>query len=473
MITEDSYQLIAPERDADEEVQRILLAASQHDLEALQPLLWTGSASVQDPETGFTPLHAAIAACEPDSPTEGVLSNGIDHVQEKPDDPAEIQSAVTTVQFLLQKGAIWNDLDRKDETPACMARRLGLMEIYNILVDAGVRAEMLFSRMKEYEQLYGGSDGDEEEEGEGEGKVGEGGKEGEEVKGKKDEPEETGGPTTTPNEEVNHSASTHKGPHQGLDKSIESPVLQYSHPTLATDASDLTPHAYLSSRLNFHPHRLLDEAGNGVMMSWESDIMNQTAVLLAPTPGLRVLNIGHGLGIIDTALQATAPHTHHIIEAHADVLARLNGDHTGEGGISGIGGRSWAERAGVMIHAGRWQDVLPRLSEQGVVVDAVYFDTFAEDYSALKAFFDSDGGVASLLAEGGRWGFFHGLGADRQVCYDVYTRIVEMDLREAGWEVDWRRIPVPDLEEAGEWEGVKRKYWALNEYRLPICTSVG
>ncbi|KAK5051322.1 Arginine N-methyltransferase 2, partial [Cryomyces antarcticus] len=54
------------EIDTDDKTSEILLAASNHDLETLRTLLRTGSANVQDADTGFTPLHAAIAACEPE-----------------------------------------------------------------------------------------------------------------------------------------------------------------------------------------------------------------------------------------------------------------------------------------------------------------------------------------------------------------------------------------------------------------------
>jgi hypothetical protein len=50
--------------DSSLETQSILLAASNHDVKTLRTLLRTGSASVQDPETKTTPLHAAVAACE-------------------------------------------------------------------------------------------------------------------------------------------------------------------------------------------------------------------------------------------------------------------------------------------------------------------------------------------------------------------------------------------------------------------------
>jgi protein arginine N-methyltransferase 2 len=78
--------------------------------------------------------------------------------------------------------------------------------------------------------------------------------------------------------------------------------------------------------------------------------------------------------------------------------------------------------------------------------------------------------MISLLADTGKWSFFHGQGADRQICYDVYTKILEMDLFEAGYEVKWELLKVPDLEKLKKWNGVKQRYWHLSEYKLPICS---
>ncbi|KAG9604898.1 arginine N-methyltransferase 2, partial [Aureobasidium melanogenum] len=204
--------------------------------------------------------------------------------------------------------------------------------------------------------------------------------------------------------------------------------------------------------------RLLDADKNGVMMSWETDIMQKTVDRLCPEPGLRVLNVGHGMGIIDGIFQDKKVAVHHIIEAHPDVLARMRKD-------------GWYEKPGVKIHEGRWQDVVPKLVEQNEVFDGIYFDTFAEEYKALKEFFTEY--VIGLLDPEGRFGFFNGLGADRQVCYDVYTRVVEMDLFDAGMDTEFEDIHIPDLDEQGEWEGVRRRYWALDNYRMPTCKFVG
>jgi protein arginine N-methyltransferase 2 len=399
--------------------QSILLAAANHDTAALRNLLRNTSANVQDSETGFTPLHAAIAACEPDE--DNIVNvngdtNGDSNVVTE-GQKGEIEGAIKTMKLLFENGAIWNDLDTNGETPGCIAHRLGLKDLYELCVDAGVRAEMLLSRMEEY-QLLG--DDDEEEE---------------------DDEENEDVEEATEGVEIIDISQDAQG-----DKSTENPN-------------------YLASNLTFNRDRLVDDSGNGVMMDWETTLMRRSAELLAPKEGLRVLNVGHGMGIIDGILQEKKPKTHHIIEAHPDVIKRMKD-------------QGWDKKPGVIIHEGRWQDIVPGLVEKGELVDAIYFDTFAEEYKALREFFTEF--VIGLLdpaggpeGEGGKFGFFNGMGADRQIVYDVYNKIVEFDLFEAGFDTEWETIPVPDLDEKGEWEGVRRKYWVLNEYKLPTCTFIG
>lgn len=89
--------------------------------------------------------------------------------------------------------------------------------------------------------------------------------------------------------------------------------------------------------------------------------------------------------------------------------------------------------------------------------------------------------LLSPVSDGGKFSFFHGLGADRRISYDVYTRVVEMDLFEAGLETKWEVVPLKrdgeeegedrDMEEGGKvWDGVRRRYWVLREYKLPVCS---
>ena len=234
-----------------------------------------------------------------------------------------------------------------------------------------------------------------------------------------------------------------------------SPEAVISHATVANEiAQDVSPAAYLSSRLCFTDGKLLDEQHNGVMMAWETSIMKQSADALLTTPGQRFLNIGFGMGIIDSCVQShpNKPSEHHIVEAHPDVLADMKS-------------KGWHDKVGVVIHEGQWQDVLPRLAGEGLTFDGIYYDTFAESYHAFKDFFSEH--VLGLLGQDGHWSYFNGMGADRQISYDVYQKIVELDLFEAGFDVEWSSVDLPDLSQ--EWTGVRRKYWSVEKYRLPVC----
>lgn len=60
----------------------------------------------------------------------------------------------------------------------------------------------------------------------------------------------------------------------------------------------------------------------------------------------------------------------------------------------------------------------------------------------------------------------HGLAATNQFLYDVYTRVSELDLREIGLETNWT-ILHPHVE-PDTWNGVRRSYWTLDAYYLPV-----
>lgn len=347
------HQLNMAEQASEEDIllaQRIIGAAERHDVPALTILLKEGSANVQDPTAtvATSPLHAAIDAC-------GKAADGKEAGEK----------AVETVELLLQNGAIWNDLNKEDDTPGCIALRLGQKKIYDIMVEAGVRAEILFAKM---EALGLGSSAVEEE------------------------------------EEAEVSEDQPAAKKQKVSSEDAKPI---PDPKVLDDVS-LDNHAYLKSELRYKEGILLDESDNAVMMDWETQIMQRHAETINPTPGLKVMNVGHGMGIVDTAIQTHNPAEHHIVEAHPQVHKRLRE-------------QGWYDKPNVHIHEGRWQDVLPKLIEQGVVLDGIYYDTFAEDYAALREFFAEY--VVQLLSKDGVFGWYNGLGADRQICYDVYTKV--------------------------------------------------
>lgn len=345
-----------------------------------------------------------------------------------------MEMAKKVVEELFLSGAIWNDLDKNDETPGCLAWRLGLTELYEMCVNAGVRAEVLLGLMGGYQPLEGEASDEEDEEGDNVETPGFG------------------------------NGDVINGEGDGVEKELAVGPAE-------EEKKDVNSEDYLKSTLTFTDDKLLDADANGVMMAWETDIMRRTVDALIPElePGARILNIGFGMGIVDRMFRDTKPLSHHIVEAHPAVIAKLE-----EEGHDF--GKSWEESApeggSYKIHKGKWQDICPALLQSGEVFDAIYFDTFGEDYAQLKLFFTEF--VPGLMDAEGRFGWFNGLGADRRVCYDVYCRVVEMDLCDAGCDVEWTDVPVEVQGEGeGEWEGVRRRYWVLEKYRLPVARFLG
>lgn len=120
---------------------------------------------------------------------------------------------------------------------------------------------------------------------------------------------------------------------------------------------------------------LLDNDDDAVMMEWERPLMVAHANILTHNGAKqkRVLNIGFGLGIIDTALQSHQPSLHVIIEAHPTVYDKMMKD-------------GWEKKKNVRICFGRWQDELPKLIEEGLKFDGVFYDTYGEHFTDLEDF---------------------------------------------------------------------------------------
>ncbi|KAL6305052.1 S-adenosyl-L-methionine-dependent methyltransferase [Sparassis latifolia] len=304
------------------------------------------------------------------------------------------------VRFLIGEGALWNAVDNLHNTAGDIALSLNNGPCYTIIRDAGIRSELLLSLLS------------------------------------------------------SRSPST--------DSSL-------SHVLKATDATPAgSTDAFLSSRLQFTKDthgqdicllKVNEQEEIGVMMGWERGIMQETVHKLCSDHenlprGLKVLNVGFGLGIIDCLFQAlpVPPSIHVIIEPHPDVL-----QHMRELG--------WYNKPGVTILEGKWQDFME--SDEVLTVggfDVVYTDTFSEDYKELHRFF---GHVPDLLAgPESRFGFFNGLGATNALFYDVYTHVSDLHLADIGIDVACSDVDVFQGHES-RW-GKSREYFAMRSYRLPV-----
>ncbi len=311
------------------DVSKILHHAWNHALAELKPLLSVpGRASVQEPTTGETPLHAAIRSCaflgnrqktEGEGEGEGDV-DGVDNENEASKKDMEAKAKAVLVE-LFMSGAIWNDVDSNNETPGCLADRLGLRDLYRTCLEAGVRAELLFGLLDGYEELSSDDDTEEDEEKE---ETGEG---------------VEGGDAAEPDDII-----------------MESDPSRAFVPPKAPANVDVNSAEYLRSALTYDAGKLVDSAQNGVMMEWETSIMRASVEALLPglPTGKRILNIGFGMGIIDGMFAERSPSKHHIIEAHPAVLEYINGPESKFG-------KQWealgpAEGAN-KVYAGKWQEV--------------------------------------------------------------------------------------------------------------------
>ncbi|ODV81656.1 arginine N-methyltransferase 2 [Suhomyces tanzawaensis NRRL Y-17324] len=346
-------------------------------------------------------------------------------------DEAESKVVESMVEMLLEYGAGWCLTDVNNETPGCILIRRGLkrLPIYNQIVAAGIRAELLLRKVSEYDMEV-----------------------------------------ISDTEEVDHERFGDEVPQLVEDKEPLVTAAPKIEKDDAPDAPSQNQESYLQTKLEYRDNALVTkDRQDGVMMSWETDLMRLGCDSLFKgsvvdgevDSDINVLNIGFGMGIIDTMINEKNPTKHYICEAHPDVLKKLRDD-------------GWYEKPNVVILEGRWQDQLDTLLSSGnTFFNGIYYDTYSEHYLDMLELFDF---VVGLLKPHGVFSFFNGLGADRQVIYEVYKQLVEIDLSNYGLECKFTEIEVPKstLEEKvgsedskSVWDDIKRSYWSCPVYYHP------
>lgn len=299
-------------------------------------------------------------------------------------------------QSLLEMGAPWNALDRNGRCAGNYATDAQHWAVVNLLVDWGVRAELILGMLERIQR------------------------------------------------DANEDSK--------LDNAATGP----SQPRPVEQEPSTKPD-YLRQRLTYSDdgNALLDADHDAVMMEWERPLMKAHAqILMEGGERKRVMNVGFGMGIIDTALQEYKPAQHIIIEAHPDVYKRMLAE-------------KWDQKAGVRVCFGRWQDVLPQLIAEGVQLDAIFFDTYAEHELDLGDFHSQM--VRLLSKPNGVYSFFNGLAPDNLFFHGVACQCVKLKLSQLGLDSDFLPCEIQVKNEV--WEGVRRKYWhGRDTYYLPRCT---
>lgn len=207
---------------------------------------------------------------------------------------------------------------------------------------------------------------------------------------------------------------------------------------------------YLEDRINFSEDKLMDSNSKAIMMAWEKPLMEAHAKAICSGAG-HILNIGFGMGLVDTAIQQYGPVSHTIVEAHPEVYDRML--HSG-----------WGKKENVKIIFGRWQDVLSQLESY----DGIFFDTYGEYYEDMREFHQH---LPALLKPEGIYSFFNGLCGGNAFFHVVYCQLVSLELQSLGYSTQLIPLPIKDCLGKEVWEGVKHKYWQLDTYYLPVCQA--
>lgn len=270
---------------------------------------------------------------------------------------ASARGQAALVQLLLEAGAPWNAVDRQGQCAGNCATDAEQWEIVNFLVEWGTRSELILGAAQRSQQQQ------------------------------QQQP-----PPVAANIPVSHQSST-------KPDYLRQPL-----------------------RYNADATALLDADSDAVMMEWERPLMKAHAQIMmeqvspadTATYKKRVMNVGFGMGIIDSALQELNPGLHIIIEAHPDVYQHMLK-------------QKWDQKPNVRICFGRWQDVMPQLIQQGVVVDAIFFDTYGEHFMDMEDFHQI---MAKILSKpNGIYSFFNGLAPDNLFFHGVGKFVHDISCR--------------------------------------------
>jgi type IV protein arginine methyltransferase len=301
------------------------------------------------------------------------------------------------VQYLLDQGAPWNAVDRCGQCAGNYATVAEHWDVVNLLVDHGTRAELILSSIQRAN--YSNSPCD------------------------SSAAFASAASTTGAARPVAHEPSTKPN--------------------------------YLRQRLTFIDSAILDEERDAVMMEWERPLMEVHAQIMTDNAlHKRVMNVGFGMGIIDTILQSYQPSLHIIIEAHPDVYNKMLQE-------------GWDKKPNTRIFFGKWQDVVPQLLREAVQLDGIFFDTYGEHFSDMEDFHKL---VPHMLSKpNGVYSFFNGLAPDNLFFHGVACQCVKLQLQQFGLETEF--LPCEIQVNSKEWEGIRRKYWHDRDtYYLPRAT---
>ena len=127
-----------------------------------------------------------------------------------------------------------------------------------------------------------------------------------------------------------------------------------------------------------------------VMSDHEDLIMRESAKIICQNGG-KILNVGFGMGIIDSYIRDLNPDQHVIIEAHPTVVKKAI---------------SMGFDQSATIYHGDWRDVVQDLIKDGIKFNGIYFDTIIVDWNRNE-WLDFANQVDQILEVGGIFAYFN------------------------------------------------------------------
>lgn len=190
-------------------------------------------------------------------------------------------------------------------------------------------------------------------------------------------------------------------------------------------------------KFEYKDGNLLDSQGRCVMMPWEEPLMKRSAEIVCENGG-RILNIGHGLGIVDSYIQQQNITEHNIIEAHPEVHKFMDAN-------------NWFNKPNVIIHTQRWENIIFDIGK----FDGIYFDTWVQTTAEMNILFHS---LIEILNPGGVFAMYN---SPRQTVRTLPKRLV----KEGKFSLSHEEVQVEVTEQQqvnGDWV-----YWPIEQ-----CTAI-
>jgi protein arginine N-methyltransferase 2 len=191
--------------------------------------------------------------------------------------------------------------------------------------------------------------------------------------------------------------------------------------------------------------RLMDEYGYAIMMDWEKPIMEQAAKVICRNGG-RVLNVGFGMGLIDTEIEKYDIQEHWIIETHVDVYKKMLED-------------GWHLKPHVKILYGDWRWYLPYLPK----FNGIYIDTWNEELYEFHEY------IPNILHPNGVHSYFNNPRNDEK---GLHMNDIEYGIFEKVCNIDFEELNLDFIDDIGRQNPNGGFYWNPDwkTYYCPVLT---